>query len=205
MTYVDTDPSVTAVTTERSAPESFTHEQLAEITKVYRNEYPSLLKQVRKFDVPDPEGVVQETFVKALRAWNSYEYLGLPRRAWLSRILSNAALDSLRKPYARNEKLTPEAYKADSIRDNDIDDEYSRIDDNIELQKALDRIKQTLVDSEKPSRWYSIFIMNVIDGYSYDEIAEKVGIPKATVGTSIHRMKKLLQDDPELLAVLGRN
>jgi RNA polymerase sigma-70 factor (ECF subfamily) len=53
-----------------------------------------------------------------------------------------------------------------------------------EVQKALDRL---------PEEFKMVVLLNFVEGFSYQEIAEILGIELGTVKSRLHRGRKLLQ------------
>lgn len=208
MAYTEIDPTVVnTATPAESAPETFTHEQLDEISNLYRDQYPRLLYKAKSFTrLPDPEGVVQTAFAKALRSWNSYEDRGYTRAAWLQTILCNTAISELRRVQRR-----PEAYSMaadgesldiiDRVPDQSVTIEDDFIEDQ-DFAELMGRIKYLLAD--KPAHWYQITEL-LIKGYGAYEISDKLGLSKGTVASTTYRVRGILTHDEELLAALGRN
>lgn len=197
MTYVDLDPALTYDSeAEGSAPEAFTHENLAEIAELYRERYSVMLYIAKGYRVNDPEGTVQTAFEKALKNWNKYEDQGQSRSAWLNKILVNTALDE-----TRGSKLRPVDYLDEDLFEKETVASMDTEFENVEHADNLERIKNLLKQEEKPDSWYEMIDLRV-QGYTVDEISKKLDIKLGTVKTGLFRAAKFLSSIDGLRASL---
>jgi RNA polymerase sigma-70 factor, ECF subfamily len=142
----------------------------------------------------DAEDLVQETFLKAYRAFGSFEE-GTNLKAWLYRILTNTFINSYRAAKRRPEKADVE----------DIEDLYlyKRLN---ELpapgvgRSAEEELLESITDDEVknaieslPEAFRIAVLLADIEGFSYKEIAEITDVPIGTVMSRIHRGRKALQ------------
>ena len=142
----------------------------------------------------DAEDLVQETYVKAWRGFDSYA----PDRSflnWLLRIMQRAYLDSrrrenpVRKAESLNALITP--HDRDSLEfqvaDDRItpDEELLREEYKEQLAKALDQL---------PDVYSTALRMCDLEGLSYSEIADHQNTTIGTVRSRIHRGRRLLKD-----------
>jgi RNA polymerase sigma-70 factor (ECF subfamily) len=139
-------------------------------------------------DAADAEDLVQETYLRAWRAWVAD---GPPRRVqtWLATICLNAGRDAARRARARPEEpsadLTgvPVGAAAAVAADDDVAEAALRRVQRADLEAALaglpepQRIAVTLVD---------------LCGLTAAEAAEAVGCPRGTVLARVHRGRKAL-------------
>ncbi len=145
----------------------------------------------RCHEVADAEDLVQETYLRALRAWPTYDDRG-NLRGWLITILHRLAVDrrrrSTRAPplddIAKHEVPIPEAPEPPT---------WTEI--------SIERVHATL--ARVPLALRETFELHA-RGRSYDEIARELQIPKNTVGTRLirtrRRIKRLLEEeDPRAL------
>jgi RNA polymerase sigma-70 factor, ECF subfamily len=142
----------------------------------------------------DAEDLVQETYVKAWRGFDSYVD-GRPFLNWLLRIMQRAYLDSLRRanPIRKAESLNSMVSPADGeVQEVQVADKAPGAQDEllteeyvVELHKALDRL---------PDVYRQAIQMCDLDGLSYYEIAEAQNTTIGTVRSRIHRGRKLLRD-----------
>ncbi|HPA18844.1 MAG TPA: sigma-70 family RNA polymerase sigma factor [Verrucomicrobiae bacterium] len=134
------------------------------------------------------EDLAQEIFVKLHLAIPQFD----PDRAlspFLFRIAHNHCLDALRKRRVPTIPLDPAG---------DAFDPGSRIPDpgpspvdlagRAELARAVERALESL-----PPPYRSVLVLRHVDGLSYEEISEALGLPMATVKIRIHRGREKLQ------------
>lgn len=129
------------------------------------------------------EDLVQETVVKALtaRRWPD----GGSLRAWLFRILRNAATDAQRA----SQRMTP----------TDPEEIAERIDGGQSLSAAGDALANAVtlrfaLDRMKP-RQREIIALVDIAGFGYAEVAELLGIPIGTVMSRVSRARAALAQE----------
>ncbi len=115
------------------------------------------------------EDCVQETFLKAFRAWSGWKQ-DAPAEAWLHRIAINVAIshrqrERLREAVELVRRLgRPEAqYVTDSAT-------------TLDLFRAL---------QELPSRQAATIVLRHLHGYSNREIAAALGVPERTVASRL--------------------
>ncbi len=142
------------------------------------------------YNAADAEDLVQETFMKAFRFWDSYEK-GTNIRAWLFRIMKNAYINRYRK-----EKKAPETVEYD-----DVQNYYNNIrDSTVESGDVQETMFGNLLDdqvakaiAELPDDFRTIVILCDIEELTYEEVAEFVDCPIGTVRSRLHRGRKLLR------------
>jgi RNA polymerase sigma-70 factor (ECF subfamily) len=115
----------------------------------------------------DAEDLVQETYIRAFRFRDQFT-LGTNMKAWLFRILTNTFINTYRR--AASTSPDPEAELLNSVVDTEVTD-------------ALE---------ELPEKFRTTVLLDV-EGFSYKEIAEMLGIPIGTVMSRLHRGRKFLQ------------
>jgi len=129
-------------------------------------------------DEDDADDLVQETFMKAFRFFDKFEK-GTNCKAWLFRIMKNSFINDYRKN-------TKEPNKVDY---DDVQNFYENIkSDEVETKHyELDAFSDLLDDDisvaiEKlPEDFRTVIILNDIEGFTYEEIADFVDIPVGTV------------------------
>lgn len=142
----------------------------------------------------DAEDLMQETYVKAWRGFDSY-MPGRPFLNWLLRIMQRAYLDGRRRdnPIRRAESLNSMISPSDGdVQELPIPDRGPSPDDEViyseyqaELQRAL---------RELPDVYREAIEMCDLEGLSYSEIAEAQRTTIGTVRSRIHRGRKFLRD-----------
>jgi RNA polymerase sigma-70 factor (ECF subfamily) len=142
----------------------------------------------------EAEDLVQDTYVKAWRGFDSY-IPGRPFLNWLLRIMQRAYLDSRRRdnPIRKAESLNSMISPSDGeIQELPIADESPTPDKEL-LQDEFRKDLRAALD-QLPDVYRSAIMMCDLDELSYSEIAEIQGTTIGTVRSRIHRGRKLLRD-----------
>jgi RNA polymerase sigma-70 factor, ECF subfamily len=134
-------------------------------------------------DTAEAEDLVQETYVKALRGFSSFQ-AGTNFRAWMYRILRNSFLNS-----RTGLKTTVEFDEQDHeiVGSSDTTPESLLID-----QANRELMQQAL--AELPIQFREILLLCEVEEMSYQEIAETLGIPAGTVMSRLFRARKALRE-----------
>ncbi len=142
------------------------------------------------YNSADAEDLVQETFLKAFRFWDSYEK-GTNIRAWLFRIMKNAYINRYRK-----EKKEPETVEYEEV-ENFYNSIRESVSESSDLQETLynnlleDDVATAI--AELPEDFRTVVILCDIEGLTYEEVAEFVDCPIGTVRSRLHRGRKMLR------------
>jgi len=142
-------------------------------------------------DIPEAEDLVQETYVRAIRSWRSYER-GTNLRAWLLRILHNYAIDQ-----ARRRQRAPDA---EPLEEGDYY-LYNRLEEagresNVEQERVDERLSQDDVVSALsavPHDFRDVVVLVDIGDFSYADAAQILEIPIGTVMSRLHRGRRILK------------
>jgi RNA polymerase sigma-70 factor (ECF subfamily) len=142
----------------------------------------------------DAEDLVQETFLKAYRAYDSFT-AGTNLKAWLYRILTNTYINKYRKASRR-----PDEVDLGNVEDLYL---YRRIgsEESVEAARTTeDRVLDGLVESDikkaveaLPENFRIPVLLADLEGLSYQEIADILDIPIGTVMSRLHRGRKAMQ------------
>ena len=138
----------------------------------------------------DAEDLVQETYLKAFRFWDSFEQ-GTNIRAWLFRILKNSHINRYRKAVRQPE----------TVEYNDSTSLYARTPESTAGPRDLqDSIFSNLLDDEiagaiasLPVEFRTVVILCDVEGLTYEEVSEFVECPLGTVRSRLHRGRALLR------------
>ena len=141
----------------------------------------------------DAEDLVQETYLKAFRAYDGFEE-GTNLKAWLYRILTNTFINTYRA-----KKRRPEADV------EDVEDLYlyhrlvgyggsnlGRSAEDEVLSRFTDEAVKTAIESLPESFRMTVLLADV-EGFSYKEIAGIMDVPVGTVMSRLHRGRGALQ------------
>ena len=163
------------------------------------NEYEKLVLEYQKNvynlalrmtgDAEDAADMAQEAFIKAYNSLASYR--GDSRfSVWLYRIVSNVCLDFLR---ARKRRQTVSLSVVDDEGEEtelEISDESASPEKLMERSMTRDAVRRGL--QELTPEYRQILILRELQGMSYDEIAETLGLESGTVKSRIFRARKKL-------------
>jgi RNA polymerase sigma-70 factor (ECF subfamily) len=129
----------------------------------------------------DSEDLAQETFLRALRRWDSYKH-GTNLRAWLLRIASNAFFDVRRKR---------QTLKIGSLPD-EIENTDSAAELVLERKEQADLIRAAMQDLTELTRL--VFHLRVTEDLSFKEIAKLADITEVAARQHMHQARaKLLK------------
>jgi RNA polymerase sigma-70 factor (ECF subfamily) len=131
------------------------------------------------------EDLVQETYLRALRARDTFDLQNHGIRPWLLRIMHN-----LHFSQSGRERRQPAA----------IEEELLEASAQVELPpitaasfEGMDERLVRAVD-QLPAEYQTVLLLWAIDELSYKEIAEAVGIPIGTVMSRLHRARQRLSE-----------
>src|SRR5256886_13078336 len=169
------------------AEDAFETEALSYIDALYR----TALRMTRS--EAGAEGLVQETYIRALRCREQFAP-GTNLKAWLFRSLTNTFINAYRK-----RSRQPQTAELDDVDEFSL---YRRMSQETPGSNSSDPEQEFLdgiVSSEVkealaalPEKFRTTVLLDV-EGFSYKEIAEMVGVPIGTVMSRLHRGRKFLQ------------
>ncbi len=142
-------------------------------------------------DGSDADDLVQETYIKALSNFASYQ-AGTNCRAWLFRILTNTFFN-LRRSRKRHNPIDSEMPElelamAESAQDRGI---YRPIDMQL-LDGVVSKHVTDALDA-LPPEFRTVLLLADLHDFSYKEIAEVVDCPVGTVMSRLFRARKAMQ------------
>ncbi|MEY3587949.1 MAG: polymerase subfamily sigma factor [Actinomycetota bacterium] len=142
----------------------------------------------------DAEDLVQETYMKAWRAYDSYEE-GTNLRAWLFRIMTNTYINKYNAKMRR-----PTETELDDVEELYLYRRLGTIDQSRMSASAEDQMMELFTDDEVknaieelPEAFRMPLLLSDVDGFSYKEIAEMLDVPIGTVMSRLHRGRKAMQ------------
>jgi len=154
--------------------------------------YSAALRMTR--NPADAEDVLQETFLKAYRAYHTFQE-GTNLKAWLYRILTNTYINRYRKAQRR-----PTEVDLGEVEDLYL---YRRIGsaESIDASRSAEEaVLEGFVETDVknavealPERFRLPVLLADVEGFSYKEIAEILDVPIGTVMSRLHRGRKALQ------------
>jgi RNA polymerase sigma-70 factor (ECF subfamily) len=143
----------------------------------------------------DAAEITQDTFLSA------YQHLAEFRGesafgSWVHRIAANNALMRLRRQkvldIVSDEVAGPEFTDRGSLAEGPDSDWSKRADDKV-LDDELGRAIQAATDA-LPEGYREVFLLKDVEGLSYEEISEMVGISVPAVKSRLHRARLALRE-----------
>ncbi|MER3496335.1 MAG: hypothetical protein C4320_05760, partial [Armatimonadota bacterium] len=142
----------------------------------------------------DAEDLVQDTYLKAWRGFESYTP-GRPFLNWLLRIMQRAFLDARRRdnPIRKAESLNSMVSPSDGeVQELPIADTAPTPDDQLLSNETRRQLHSAL--NSLPDVYRTAIRMCDLEGLSYHEIAELQNTTIGTVRSRIHRGRRLLRE-----------
>jgi RNA polymerase sigma-70 factor (ECF subfamily) len=132
----------------------------------------------------DAEDVVQEAYLRAFKFFGGFQ--GGDARAWVLKIVRNTSYSFLEKnrPAALAEEFD-ERVHAQETPTPDVETRMVRSVESRMLNEAL---------AELPVNFREVLVLRELEGLSYKEIAELIGVPIGTVMSSLARGRERLRE-----------
>ena len=154
--------------------------------------YTAALRMTR--NPADAEDLVQETYLKAYRAFGSFQE-GTNLKAWLYKILTNTFINSY-----RSKKRRPEQTELDEGEDFYLYRRLGGLEAVSAGRSAEEVLFEHITDGDVkaavealPEAFRMAVLLADVEGFSYKEIAEILDVPIGTVMSRLHRGRKALQ------------
>ena len=142
----------------------------------------------------DAEDLVQETFLKAYRAYEGFEQ-GSNLRAWLYRVLTNNYINSYRAKQRR-----PEESDLEDVEDLYLYRRLGSLEAALASRSAEDQLFDLFTDDEVkealealPEAFRVPVLLADVEEFSYKEISDMLEVPIGTVMSRLHRGRKAMQ------------
>jgi RNA polymerase sigma-70 factor (ECF subfamily) len=140
----------------------------------------------------DAEDVLQETLLRAYRGFGGFK-AGTNLRAWLYRILTNTFINRYRQ----------QSRQPVEVELGELEDLYlyrrlgeqsgaARSAEEVALERFVDEDVKAAVEA-LPENFRIPVLLADVEGFSYKEIAEIMGVPIGTVMSRLHRGRKGLE------------
>jgi RNA polymerase sigma-70 factor (ECF subfamily) len=168
----------------------------AEFAELAMEHMPSLYSAALRMtrNPADAEDLVQETYLKAYRAFGSFQ-AGTNLKAWLYRILTNTFINAY-----RSRKRRPEQTELDDVEDLYLYRRLGGLEAAAASRSAEDQVLDHFTETDVkealeslPEQFRMAVLLADVEGFSYKEIAEILDIPIGTVMSRLHRGRKALQ------------
>ncbi|WP_232379629.1 sigma-70 family RNA polymerase sigma factor [Polyangium fumosum] len=143
-------------------------------------------------DENDARELVQDAFLRVYRNLNSFQG-GSSFFTWLYRIVTNLAIDLMRKPGRRDAELVDGQAASEEPTEFPL---VSRIDgaDPIDVMRRREiagRIQAAL--DALPPYHRGVILMREVEGMSYEEMAVAMGVSKGTIMSRLFHARQKLQ------------
>lgn len=135
------------------------------------------------------EDLVQETYIRAIRSWDTFKLQDFGIRPWLIRILQNLFYSSTRRDHRQPNGVDQDHLESIPANGSVTDapplpiESFEGMDE--QLVRALNRL---------PAEYQTVLLMWAIEELSYKEIADALDIPIGTVMSRLHRAKQKLAE-----------
>ena len=142
-------------------------------------------------DADDAQDVAQEAFLRVFKSLDRYD----PKHefsTWLYRIVSNLAIDHLRK---RRPLATGAAEDGDDAHPETPDDSAPDPSAGVEREETVARVRACI--EALPPHFRSVLALRELEGLPCTEIARIVDATHVTVRWRLHRARKLFQEEWE--------
>ena len=154
-----------------------------------RREMVELLPRLRRFaysltgSMEEADDMVQTACVKALSRLDQFKP-GTRLDSWMFRIIQTTWLDHVRSAPVQRTVLDPDALDQAVVKDP--------IEERTMARAALEKVRQAMGGLPEDQR--ILLGLVVVDGLSYRQAAESLGIPIGTVMSRLSRARRRLAD-----------
>ena len=138
---------------------------------------------------PDADDLVQETYLRAYQAWDTY-VPGTECRGWLFTICRNTYFRQRKREQRTIQCDDPEleALAAAAVHSSAQTIGLGDLFGRVELQDAIDNAIEAL-----PDQFREAVILVDVQDQSYDEAARVAGVPVGTIRSRLFRARRMLQ------------
>jgi len=166
---------------ESKGAADFASEAISYLDTLYRG----ALRLTR--DPAQAEDLVQDTYVRALRYQHSYR-IGTNMKAWLFAIMRNLFWDRFKGRRGENVSLDGDGEFGlyDTLKDETAKPE-SEVLDSLAASEVVRAVEQ-LAELHR-----EVVLLVDVEGFSYKDAAEVMGVPIGTVMSRLHRARQALQ------------
>lgn len=127
----------------------------------------------------EAEDMLQDAFIKIFANLKKFGFQG-SFEGWIRRIVVNTALKNIKKSSFKNEQIGVETLPESST-------------EPLILAKLNEEVLLDLI-KELPDGYRFVFNLYAIEGFSHQEIAEKLGIEASTSRSQLVKARKFLQN-----------
>lgn len=145
-------------------------------------------------DENDARELVQDAFLRVYRSLGSFQG-GSSFFTWLYRIITNLSIDLIRKPGRQLADIDESRFETDEAQEADFPF-LSRVDgadpaDVVRRREIASRLQAAL--EALPPYHRDVILMREIEGLSYEEMAQAMGVSKGTIMSRLFHARQKLQ------------
>lgn len=145
-------------------------------------------------DENDARELVQDAFLRVYRSLASFQG-GSSFFTWLYRIITNLSIDLIRKPGRQLADIDESRFETDEAQEADFPF-LSRVDgadpaDVVRRREIASRLQAAL--EALPPYHRDVILMREIEGLSYEEMAQAMGVSKGTIMSRLFHARQKLQ------------
>ena len=161
--------------------EQFEDLALAQLDTLYR-----IARRLGR-DQSAAEDLVQETYMRAIRAWETFQLEAYGMRPWLVRILHNVHLSRAQREGRQPGSVEDGQLEASAAKPDPAASPFSSSFEGMDeqLKRAVEQLAP---------EYQVVLLLWAVDELSYKEIAESVGIPIGTVMSRLYRARQQLSE-----------
>ncbi len=145
-------------------------------------------------DENDARELVQDAFLRVYKGINSFQG-GSSFFTWLYRIITNLSIDLIRKPGRQLADIDESRFESDESQEAEFP-LLSRVDgadpvDVVRRREIANRLQAAL--DALPPYHRGVIVMREIEGLSYEEMAQAMGVSKGTIMSRLFHARQKLQ------------
>jgi len=145
----------------------------------------------------DPADLVQEVWLRALRAFRGFDPSSTSFRYWIFRVAKNALLEALRCAESRRGPARPGAKEMLA----QVPDSVTAISRRLARREDLARFRAWVEALEERDR--ELVLQIGLEGLDHARVARRAGLQTKTVTKRWQRLRERLEESGQLLEILG--
>ncbi|GIV01702.1 MAG: ECF RNA polymerase sigma factor SigR [Fimbriimonadales bacterium] len=159
-----------------------------EFERAVKEVFPAIYSTALRFtrQEEDAQDLTQETLIKAYQAWDRFD--GRNLKAWLLRIMTNTYINRVRKQKRGPESVSLE----DSVEAMNLPSQEAPPLEQI-LERVVDNSLEEAIQS-LPDEYRAAIVLSDVEGLSYREVADALGVPVGTVRSRLARGRAMLRE-----------
>lgn len=145
-------------------------------------------------DENDAREVVQEAFLRVYRGLPTFQG-GSSFFTWLYRIVTNLSIDLMRKPGRHGAEFSEGRDSPNELDEDDVPllSRFENADPHDALSRAQLGQRLNAALDALPAYHRGVILMRELEGMSYDEMAEAMGVSKGTIMSRLFHARQKLQ------------